>query len=522
LESSARRVFDLWIAGCFVAALMAPTVDFFVRPAAARDVRRENRVAAPLPKAPGSLAELDTFSRRFEAWFQDHFGLRDRLLRAHQSFLLFVAGAPPAPTMVVGREGWLFFGAEDGVPVWRGLLPRSPAQLAAFQRSVEARRDWLRARGIEYVFAIAPNKEVIYPEFMPEQFTRIGPTRLDQVEGWMREHSDVRFVDLRAALVAEKAHDSAGDYVYFPLGSHWTARGSFAGCNALLEVLHAIVPSARALPRELFERTNSAGLRGDSLGDQTYIGDLLPQHVWGFEPRGGPRAHGTFAGVSGGPPQRSTLDDPSLPRVLLVHDSFGPWIWPHLAEACSQLTAVWDYALPKDLILIDPPQVVVELFTERALRTEIPPMQADYAETSAAGFAKLAPLLGPLDVSALAERCSPKDALLGSPRGAELDLDLRDGRGTLELASEVTRDADEIAMHIDITVPSATSVNLFFQLEGARTYSRARCLDLPLPAGRNDVFVVLKEKGIRGALLLRPGRVLGRYTLHALEFRSAR
>ena len=74
-----------------------------------------------------------------------------------------------------GSDGWFFYARRQG---GRGLRERRAAdrrgdrELARGGRS--RARDWLQARGIAYVFTIAPDKHVIYPDEMPPTIARVG------------------------------------------------------------------------------------------------------------------------------------------------------------------------------------------------------------------------------------------------------------------------------------------------------------------------------------------------------------
>ena len=62
-----------------------------------------------------------------------------------------------------------------GPAVLPGTQPFTPEELEQYQKILEARRDWLAERGIPYLFVIPPNKDTIYPEFMPPAYTKVRP-----------------------------------------------------------------------------------------------------------------------------------------------------------------------------------------------------------------------------------------------------------------------------------------------------------------------------------------------------------
>jgi len=132
-------------------------------------------------------------------------GFRRSLVVGYSRALLAL-GVSPTPSVILGRSGWLFFAGDEALASYRAVQPFTEAELAAWQRRIETRRDWLAERGIRYLVVIAPNKETIYPEFMPESLNRVrAVTRLDQLVAHLRAHSNVAVVDPRDALRTAKA-----------------------------------------------------------------------------------------------------------------------------------------------------------------------------------------------------------------------------------------------------------------------------------------------------------------------------
>jgi hypothetical protein len=508
---------DAILVAAFAAALVAPTIDLVARPASARSALRENRNPWPFPAKITGLTTLSKFPSGVEHWFEDRFGLRDQLLRANQALRLFVFHSEASPTLVEGKDGWLFFGADNSIAVQRGLAPLTEEELERWRKGLELRRDWLRARGIEYAFAIVPNKQTVYPELVPEELARLGPTRLQQATEWMRARSDVRFVDLTGAMLAEKGHDAGGDFTYYPLGSHWAWRGAWAGWNAIVASFGGVLPALRPVPREACALHAVSESGTDSMADHTYIADLLHQPAFQFLPVA-PRAtlvrddHGDIGGA--------TQPDASLPATMVIHDSFGTWILPFAAESASRMAAMWDHGFQKDKIVAAQPDVVVQVYTERILVWGLPELPPDTQTLDASAFAALEPLWGPIDLQGGAMPPA-RGGLQVSRADGGLALEMTSGRGLLELPEVVLEPGADLALHVDITAPAPTTLTIFYQLADDRQFKRSRAASVPLAPGRNDLWFRVRAAGVGGAIRLHPG-VNGPYLLHAIEARAAR
>jgi hypothetical protein len=233
-----------------VAAITAPLCAQLLRREGGAPLAMENRTPAQMPELSWSWRALTTFPGRFQAYCDDNFGLRAELLRLHAAAKFHLFGVSPASTVIVGKEGWLFCSADRSAEVWRGLYPFAPDEIDGWLDVLEQRQRWLAERGIAYVFAIAPNKEDIYPELMPDSLNRVGPTRLDELLARASQRGAVEVVDLRPALLAEKQHDGGGDPLYYPGDTHWSWHGAWAASNALLAELQGRFPALEPVGRE--------------------------------------------------------------------------------------------------------------------------------------------------------------------------------------------------------------------------------------------------------------------------------
>ena len=152
----------------------------------------ENRNLAAWPVMKLDRATFGALPDRFEAYFNDHFGFRKRLIYWLAIAKVQVFGVTSTPGVTLGSRGWLYLASDSAVLSFRAARPYTVLQLEAYRRIIEARRDWLASRGIAYLLVIAPNKDTIYPEFMPAGFNKLNSrSRLDQLANYMKsDHSD--------------------------------------------------------------------------------------------------------------------------------------------------------------------------------------------------------------------------------------------------------------------------------------------------------------------------------------------
>lgn len=515
------RWLDRLVIATFLVALVAPSVDLFVRPRTARGPELyELRYSAPMPELDATLASFTAFPERFNAYFDDHFGLRDKLIRGHSIVYLFGVEVSPRRDLTLGGDGWLFYSGGRTLDNSRGALPLSEDELEGWRFAIQAQRDAVARLGADFLFVIAPNKETIYPHLMPRGRNFVGPSRYDQVLERLRTKSDVPVLDLRPALRAEAALDTPGDYTYYPHGSHWYGRGAYRAYAEIVTKLAETYPGLA--PLSTAEVVPFEGVP-DSWGINAYIPDLLPIYSRCFRPAA-PRAR--FSGTRDwgvAHDLTSEIDDPKLPRVFVFEDSMGAYVEELLAEHCSYFGTRWSNDLDLADVRKHRPDVVISIHIERVfqgaftrlVRGDVAPELAFERATREVFTFDPA---GPLDAFRVE----------GSPR-VERVADQRGSAVAIELAS---RDDNVILPHFDppadghvfveLVLESAVqqSAAVWFKRAEAPHYARAGRVARSLEIGSNRIVFELAVPRLSGDLRLRVGAVHGHCVLRSFRVRA--
>ena len=366
LQTMRRAHLDRALCCLFGTLVLAPWIDEFVRPDAIRGPTPEQRTAVELPKFGLDLERLVTFPAQFERHYADTFGLRDVLLGWRSLERLTLFGVFPHRNVACGSAGWLFYTGESSVPLLRGLSPMTEDELERWSLEIEEHRRYCEARGIAYLFAIGPNKETIYPEHLPEAWNKVGPTRLEQLYEHWRATGQRGVLDLRPALLSDKARAGESEPTYYPLGTHWSDRGALIACREIAAALHASLPALVPRDLDLYELLRDAG-PGESWAPAAYVPGWLTQHVVGYEPLGGRGARATRSVDQ--PYQRTWYEKRENPAlsVLVFRDSFGEKPAKYLAESTSLVVSSSEYGIDETLIEAERPSAVIEIYVERKL-----------------------------------------------------------------------------------------------------------------------------------------------------------
>ncbi|QDV08767.1 hypothetical protein Poly30_43220 [Planctomycetes bacterium Poly30] len=399
------RWIDRLLGGAFLGALAAPGLLSLHHGErnAERTAAIIRRRPTPTPSAPRSLQAAAAFPHGFDAWLNDAWGGREAALRTNARLSMELFGTSPAPDLFFGKDTWVFSGAARAMESFTGTDPLSPEDLAAWQRALEDRREWLAARGIDHLVVLVPHKSTIYPEKLPSGLQEArGTSRREQFLAWMHEHSDLRILDIAPALLAAKPAPSTGDTslrdLYSPHGVHWAQVGAFAAYAQIVGYLaeHHGAPPAHSLADY---EVRLEGGEGDSWASRMLLDGVIEMKNLRLEPR-------AETGVSRRPAPGGTAKDfqfqhpdATRPRIVIAHDSFGPDIRERIAEHASLMETRWRAWLEKDVVERVKPDVVIELYSELSLVTSRPFRRPEFLGPGIAGRFEEGALLQSLDVT---------------------------------------------------------------------------------------------------------------------------
>lgn len=287
-----------------------------------------------LAKAP-SLRERDgswnlDYLQDSAAYFEDHFALRQEMVTANAALTATVFQESAAKGVILGRDGWLYYA--DTLADYEGTAPMSQRQIWCAAHTLALIQEYVQARGGSFLFAAVPNKNTLYPEYMPERYEKSdAPSNLERLTAALEEEG-VASCDFLAVLSREDQP------VYYRTDSHWTGYGSALAHDALIE----------AMGRE------GAALAQEEFAPETHMGDLYEM----LYPAGSRAEAGlalkrertfSYVGTVRGADDLviRTACGGQSGSLLMFRDSFGNTLHADLAEDFA--AACFSRAMPYDL-----------------------------------------------------------------------------------------------------------------------------------------------------------------------------
>lgn len=353
----------------FVVVLLLPAIDrklhFFP---VYNETEKRNLAPRPLYHWP---FPVQLTMKKFEAYWNDHFGGRNFLIHLRAQIWLKLFMDSPVSSVVVGKEGWLFYKSESkddgpGINDYQGLTPLTDPQLNEIVSSIEQINTKLKSQGITLIVTVAPNKSSIYPNYLPFNFPHLKPlSRLDQLVKAVPP--EVIFVDLRSPLITGKQSLDT----YQKTDSHWNDYGAFLAVQTLLQS----VPEGYSITAPQLTDYNLVTKEISGEGDLSsmmaargifrdlYVG-LTPRIPVKYLDRDFGYLRGAYSG------HIWELKGSKKPRLLMFGDSFrnsmAQFLYPHFSTSYIMGFSS-NYKLNNDLIKQADPDIIIWEVAERYL-----------------------------------------------------------------------------------------------------------------------------------------------------------
>lgn len=304
----------------------------------------EKRPLAGFPSLHIGANNFTDFTSEVDRYYRDHFGLREFFIYRYHREMMKRFGVPGVTNVVVGKEGWFFFAGEETIEDFMGRKRMTPSQLDTLSRRIKTHQESLEKKGIYYLQVVVPNKQSIYPEYLPDYYQQEKKeTRLDQVTAYLNKKEITGFLDLRSVLIAKKG----GKRLYDKTDTHWNYLGTIHAYNEIIRYVQKDFPEQKFFHH--FKVGNK--WKKNPAGDLALLSGYKDS-LWEMRPI-------AVSGISAveqkiDPAIRSILSLDRLQlfstrkpgaklRVIVLHDSFMNPMKQFLSENFAEVLYAWKY-----------------------------------------------------------------------------------------------------------------------------------------------------------------------------------
>lgn len=328
----------------FIVLCLIPSVGMLIfgeaQPAA-------NEVLAGRPSVTTRSGELNlSFLSDVSDYIADRFAFRQELATAWAGVNAKLLGTSVEEQVILGSDGWLYF--SDTLPDYTGQ-GMSDTELRYLANDLALMQEYIESQGKHFIFTVAPNKNSIYSEHMPEYIeNRRSESNAARVGAYL-DAAGVNYLDLFDILGNE-------ENLYYKTDTHWNSRGAALAADGLLNMLDrggdystASFAVSEEHRGDLYEMLYPAGRATETA--TVYGGEF--SYVCESDPNGGNAI------------TIKTSCDGGSGVLMCWRDSFGIALYPYLAQ--SFVAATFSRSADYNLTLADSADTVIIELVERNL-----------------------------------------------------------------------------------------------------------------------------------------------------------
>ncbi len=247
-------------------------------------------------------------------YVSDHFYLRQELITAHNALTAAVFRVSAEDDVILGADGWLYYAPT--LDDYTGTAPMTERALFSAAHNLSLMQEYALAQGADFLFVIAPNKNSLYADAMPDYGAGSEPHDAQRLFALLDAYG-VQYTDLFSRFSAE------AEPLYFRHDSHWNTRGAALAADAInacfgirSDYFSDAFAATAAHTGDLFEMLYPTA--ADPETDVVYGGALTLDYETASV-----RPDSITIRVSGGGEK----------RLLAYRDSFGNLLYPYLADS---------------------------------------------------------------------------------------------------------------------------------------------------------------------------------------------
>lgn len=234
-----KRRAALAYSAMFIGILLLIPVSYLFAKDKLNNNNTENRELASFPVF--SVSEFDKYPQGITDYVDDNFPYKNQAVSADGYLGYKFLNSSSNDDVVLGKDGWLFYKGEDGGEYlqYKRIKHYSEEQLEIMAMNLQELKQRAEDNGARFVLLIVPNKETIYPEYMPDNVGVADSTsNTDEFVDFIRANTDTEVIWLKSDLEKAKANlKNDGSLLYQKYDTHWNELGAYVGTKALLDTL---------------------------------------------------------------------------------------------------------------------------------------------------------------------------------------------------------------------------------------------------------------------------------------------
>lgn len=210
----------------------------------------ENRTMLSMPKLfetseDATKLNMD-YTTKLADYYSEHFGFRQELVTANAALNETIFARSTNDKTTIGKNGWYYL--NETLDDYTGASALSERGIYRLKKTLDLMNQYAEDSNITMLFFSAPNKNSIYPEFMPWHIRRsTEPGNLDRLNELFSQDSDSNYyINMKSCLQELKETESRD--IYLKNDSHWNDIGALAAYNAMQDNFNSRIDKFDYMP----------------------------------------------------------------------------------------------------------------------------------------------------------------------------------------------------------------------------------------------------------------------------------
>lgn len=317
----------------------------------------EKRTLAEKPGLPKSPKEILLYPKNYEKYINDNFYFKQRLVSLNNFMHKKLFNRLQGGEVIVGIDGWLFYKGDDRKQVIEDLVGKtkfSSIEIDNIFSTLSSYKSYSNAIGAEFLVVIAPNKETIYTEYLPQRIIKTPLTKIDQIFKKLSDYPELKILDLRNHLLNAKNIEQ----IYYKTDTHWNEKGAYICYDQIMKEF--------GLPKKDSKIYQSS--KKKYIGDLSSMAKLESEYFEEADFFNFPLHDKQSLGAN----DFRVINKKGRGSVVIYRDSFFSAVEPFISDSFSDSIYYWSKIVEGEKIELYSPKFIVYETVERYLPNIVP------------------------------------------------------------------------------------------------------------------------------------------------------
>lgn len=219
----------------------------------------ENRTLASKPIFMST--NINEYPKKYEEYFNDYLPFRNELVKLKNLNDIFIFKNVFNRIVFLGKEKWLFH-------KWNNIYSFNEEELETAKNNLVHFRDELKKKNIDFILLICPDKQLVYPEYVPNYIKGKLPNNGTEIfVEYIKDNTDIKVVYPKEELLKYKDKYQ----LYYKYDAHWNTLGAYIEYTQLMKSFGIYIDNIDNVDIKDFDGNQSYNLGVYQYNDMAYL-----------------------------------------------------------------------------------------------------------------------------------------------------------------------------------------------------------------------------------------------------------